>query len=411
MQVYILNPAYEIVGMIDEADSVLWEKKYNDIGEAEIYLPCSTEYLELLKEDNYLYRYDDDMFCKIESVEIQTDEEQGDYIIATAKDICRILAGRIVRWSIVYSGTVAGFFEKVLNDNVVNPAELYRRITNFTIDKSNFLEFTDKIEVSAFTDDLLNLVISTCKAYNYGFRVSYDISVGKLVFRLYKGINKASASADEYIEFSPAFSNILTSSYKTDKGNYKNVVYVGYKDANDETQLLSMYNGGVQPTGEDRREIYVDGTGTSRDIKYEELLQMYPSLVKVSGTETDDNGKTVVVATYYSSEDAPQIPSAAVATSTGEGDKEKITVTDYTYLTLIRSIGSNALAERKRTKEYSGSVDTVDTYDYKIDYDLGDVVRVINEYGIEAEAQIVSVMESDDIENGYQVEPKFEYLN
>lgn len=411
MQVYILNPAYEIIGMIDEADSVLWEKQYNDVGEAEIYLPCTTEYLELLKEDNYLYRYDDDMFCKIEIVEIQTDEEQGDYIIATAKDMCRILAGRIVRWSIVYSGTVAGFFQKVLNDNVINPAQSYRRIPNFEIDTSNFSEFTERIDVSAFTDDLLNLIMTTCKAYNYGFRVSYDISVGKLKFRLYKGVNRASEDSDEYVEFSPVFSNILTSSYKTDKSNYKNVVYVGYKDANEQVQLLSMNNGGVQPEGEERREIYVDGTGTSRDIKYEELLQMFPSLVKVSGTATDENGKTIVVASYYSSEDAPQTPETAVATSTGEGEKEKITVTDYTYLMLIRAIGANVLAERKKTKEYSGSVDTVDTYEYKKDYNLGDVVKVINEYGIEAEAQIVSVMESDDIDNGYQVEPKFEYLN
>lgn len=411
MQVYILNPAYEIIGMIDEADSVLWEKQYNDVGEAEIYLPCTTEYLELLKEDNYLYRYDDDMFCKIEIVEIQTDEEQGDYIIATAKDMCRILAGRIVRWSIVYSGTVPGFFQKVLNDNVINPAQSYRRIPNFEIDTSNFSEFTERIDVSAFTDDLLNLIMTTCKAYNYGFRVSYDISVGKLKFRLYKGVNRVSEDSDEYVEFSPVFSNILTSSYKTDKSNYKNVVYVGYKDANEQVQLLSMNNGGVQPEGEERREIYVDGTGTSRDIKYEELLQMFPSLVKVSGTATDENGKTIIVASYYSSEDAPQTPETAVATSTGEGENEKITVTDYTYLMLIRAIGANVLAERKKTKEYSGSVDTVDTYEYKKDYNLGDVVKVINEYGIEAEAQIVSVMESDDIDNGYQVEPKFEYLN
>lgn len=411
MQVYILNPAYEIIGMIDEADSVLWDKKYNDVGEAEVYLPCSTAYLELLKEDNYLYRYDDDMFCKIESVEIQTDEEQGDYIIATAKDMCRILAGRIVRWQIVYSGTVAGFLRKVLTDNVINPAQAQRRIANFEIDTSNFSEFKDTIEVSAFTNDLLNIVLSTCKTFNYGFRVSYDISVGKLKFRLYKGVNKASADSDDYIEFSPAFANILSSHYKTDKSNYKNVVYVGYKDTTDETHLLSMHYGGTEPQGENRREVYVDGTGTSRSITYEELLQMYPSLVKVSGTATDENGKPVVVASYYSSEDAPQTPETAVATSIGEGENEKITVTDYTYFKLIRAIGSNTLEEHRPTKEYSGNADTVDTYEYKTDYNLGDIVKVINEYGIEAEAQIVSVLESDDNENGYQVEPKFEYLN
>jgi hypothetical protein len=53
----------------------------------------------------------------------------------------------------------------------------------------------------------------------------------------------------------------------------------------------------------------------------------------------------------------------------------------------------------------------VDTYEYKTDYDLGDVVKIINEYGIEAEARVTEVMESEDNENGYTIEPKYEYHN
>jgi hypothetical protein len=63
------------------------------------------------------------------------------------------------------------------------------------------------------------------------------------------------------------------------------------------------------------------------------------------------------------------------------------------------------------TQSFEGDVDTVASYAYKVDYNLGDIVKVINEYGIEAEARITEIMESDDADNGFSVEPKFEYLN
>ena len=52
MQIYILDPEYDVIGIIDEYESVLWDKKFNDIGEAEIYVPCDEKYLALLQKGN-----------------------------------------------------------------------------------------------------------------------------------------------------------------------------------------------------------------------------------------------------------------------------------------------------------------------------------------------------------------------
>lgn len=399
MELYILNSRYEIVGMIDAAESILWNKKYNDIGYCEIYVPCDEEMLALLQRGHYVYRYDDDMFCKIETVEITTDAEEGDYIIATANDMGNILAGRIVRWQIVYSGTVAGFIKQVLVENLINPVQSQRRITNFEVDDSNFSEFRDRIDVTTSAEDILQLIMATCKAYNYGFRVSYNINTQKLVFRLYRGADKATAQSDEYIEFSPTFANILSSNYKEDESNFKNIAYVGYMNSNEEFALLSMYNGTSETDGEDRREVYVDGTQQSREVTLDELKGLFPSAYRAGNTYyIDDAGETIAVATVEVMENA----------ETGESE-EKITVTDYSYMLMIQRLGRFALAEHTKKQSISGSVDTIDTYEYKEDYDLGDVVKVVNEYGISAEAQIVEIMESDDNENGYVIEPIFEY--
>lgn len=414
MQLYLLNKSYELVGVVDEAESILWRKKYNDAGECEIYAPCDEALLALLKKGYYVYRYDDDMFCKIKTVEIETDVENGDHIIATAADICTILSGRIVRWQIVYSGTVGGFIKKVLTDNVVSPAQEKRKIANFVIDDSNFSRFSEKIEVSTFTDDLLALITAACKTYNIGFRLTYDMTAGKLTFKLYKGENKASAASGEYVEFSPSFANIISTRYRTDDTNYKNVVYVSYKNAEGGTELLSLYRGASEPQGEDREEIFVDGTGTSRDITLEELEQMFGT---VSSRETviTEGTKSVTSRTYSAVVDRTPVDVATsvqdVVESGAEPAEEKITVTDYTYLLLIRILGENALAERVKTQEFSGDVDTGVSYVYKVDYNLGDTVKAMNDYGIEAEAQITEVLESEDNEDGYNIEPTFEFKN
>lgn len=415
MQVYILDPDYNFLGMIDEAESVLWIPRYNDAGECEIYIPCTDAYLSLLRRGHYVYRYDDDMFCKIESLVIETSVENGDYIVATAKDICNILAGRIVRWQIVFSGTFGEFIQKVINENAINPKDANgillesRQIKHFSFDASNIAEFSEKIEVSTFTDDLLQLIVAACKTYNIGFRVSFNTETRKLVFRLYRGKNKASITGEEYVEFSPAFANIISSRYTEDEGSYKNVAYVGYKGADEQVHLLSLYKGNEEPQGEARREIYIDGTGTSRDIAYEELKQMFPDVKRNPSTMGSETKGYYYIGTLGTSTE--QSVATFEVTTTNDVKTEKITVTDYTYLLLIRALGENGLAERVMSQSFEGDVDTIDTYEYKVDYNLGDIVKVINEYGIEADARITEVMESEDAENGYAVEPKFEYIN
>ena len=400
MKLYILDANYDTLAYLDESESVLWHKKFNDLGECEIYIPCDIEMLSILRKGHYVFRYDDDMFCKIESIEIKTDEQNGDYIVATATDMSKILSGRIVRWNTVFSGTVAQFIKKLIYDNIVVPKDeqgrfhTVRAISNFVFDmtEEEMAEFTDTIEASVNTDDLLQLIITTCKSFDYGFRTSFDIRNKELKFRLYKGVNRTDVNNDNYVEFSNAYANIISSNYKVDDGNYKNVAYVGYKSADkddDNVYLLSLYDGQefgeVEPQGEARREIYVDGTSTSREMTFDELQQLFPNVRKDSGS-------------YYSGD---------IQVATEKDDK--ITATDYTYLYLIRIIGRNLLAQKVVTEVFTGAVDTIDTYQYKVDYNIGDIVRVINEYGIESDAQVVGIMESEDNESGYVVEPRFQF--
>lgn len=415
MQIYILDNNYDLLGVIDEQEDIVFNKRFNDVGYCALKVSCDAEMLGMLRRGNYIYRFDDDMICKIETATIDTDVEQGDYLTVDAVDMNNILAGRIVRWEVSYSGTVLGFIEKLITDNIINPrndsGELItaRKISNFELYEMTDEEragFTETINVAKdnATQDLLQLVMTTCKTYNYGFRVSFNIETRKLIFRVYKGKNKATTASDEYVEFSPNYANIIASHYKEDESNYKNVAYVGYKSTNKDDEnvyLLSMYEGETEPQGEDRREMYVDATNTSREITLDELNALFGSVTKDTTLYqymATVDGKSTAVASYE------------MATTDGQ-ITEKITATDYTYLLLIRAAGKNALAERTKTQVFDGEVDTLDTYQYKTDYNLGDIVKVSNEYGIEATAQITEITESESAESPYAIEPTFEYIN
>ena len=150
--------------------------------------------------------------------------------------------------------------------------------------------------------------------------------------------------------------------------------------------------------------MYIGETSVSREVTYGELKALYPQATPNLATKK-----------YYKND---LLGSNAVATfelaDTPNEDgtiDETIYLTDYAYIPLLRQDAINALAERTKTQEFGGNVDTIDTYEYKVDYNLGDIVKVINDYGIEAEAQITEIMESEDNDNGYQCEPKFEYIS
>ena len=66
----------------------------------------------------------------------------------------------------------------------------------------------------------------------------------------------------------------------------------------------------------------------------------------------------------------------------------------------------NSLSNKK-AKTFEGEVDYKTTYEYGVDYSLGDIVDVADIYGHEMKARIVEVTFSDD-EEGFSVNPSFE---
>ena len=82
----------------------------------------------------------------------------------------------------------------------------------------------------------------------------------------------------------------------------------------------------------------------------------------------------------------------------------QVSASDYT--TLLKNRGLEKLAERVYTESFEGEVEPNYTYKLGIDYNIGDIVEVINEYGIAASTRILEVIESEDV-SGVHIIPTF----
>ena len=246
-----------------------------------------------------------------------------------------------------FNGKVCDLIAKLINDTIVAPRRSSRKINNFTIDTSNFNAFTDTIDFASEPENIYTIVEDLCKSYGYGFKTT--LKDGVFTFHLLQQVNKADKYGEQYIEFSNDNANIKTTDYEEDTEEYKNTMLI---------------------TGEeDHLQIIEEGAGMNRYEDYYECT----------------------------------IP----LTWKDELDIEH-TYTDEEYNKIMLSLGLTELKKKNVNVAFTGTVD-FDSYEYRKDYNVGDIVKIKNEYGISINALIIEVLESEDNENGYEVEPVFEY--
>lgn len=344
MEINVLNKNFEKVAIVDDYVSLIWCKRYYDIGALDLEIEASMTTLSIFKKGYYITRDDDDTVFRIETLEIDTREDNDDSLIVGAYDIKDILKQRIVWNQINFTGTVENYIRTILNQNIVSPTNTDRRISNFKLSAAK--GFPEQIEQQVTYDDISEKVIEICTTYGYGWKVT--LNNGNFYFDLYKGVDHSiNQEENVHIVFSSDNENLVSSKYNTDDSEFKNVALVGGEGEGVDRKTRTIGSA----RGLDRFEVFID--------------------------------------------------ASSLSTNTPEGD-----LVDY-YNALIAE-GKEKLAEFAVTTSFEGEVDS-NSYKYKTDYNLGDIVTVQNQYGITVNARITEIIESWD-EEGYSVEPKFEYF-
>ena len=425
IDIVVLDGDLNRIDVVDNYESLIWVSRYNDIGDCELYLPATDKAIQLLRKGYYLARDDDDMVCRIERVEIDTDVENGNYLAVTGYDVKKILDQRVIWSQMNVDGYVEDELRTMVQNSVCTPALYGRQIKNsvgqqmfYLGDPAGFTEVTtEQISYKNVGEKIREI----CLKYHWGYKVV--IESNKFWFVLYDGTDRTSS-----VVFSEDYENLRSTKYIDDSSNLANVALVaGEGEGSQRSRNVSGYAEGI-----DRYEIFVDAKDLSRTIKFEELTDLYPlssvggqgyidgkyykmSYINIAIVDADQlaqleinypNGEEITIDgnLYYRTYD-PIIADLETTAPTGD---ESVILRPIIYDIYLLNRGYEKMSEYSGIITFEGSVEPDVTFTYKQDYFLGDIVTVVNKYGIEVGARIVEVIENED-SNGYKLEPKFEY--
>ncbi|MCR5652234.1 MAG: siphovirus ReqiPepy6 Gp37-like family protein [Ruminococcus sp.] len=432
MDVYVLNNDLELIGIVNGYKSLIWSNRYDKIGECELYVEASTENFSLLREGYFLIRLDDDMVCRIKRIELDTNVESGNYLIVNGYDTKDILDQRIVWETETCKGSIEEFIRYLITTELINPSDASRMILKS--DSSSLLQlgtaagFTEGKAEQVSYQNLGEKIREYCNTYNWGYKVQLISS--HLVFSLYKGVDRS-----REVIFSDKYENLSSTKYVEDGTKLGNVALVGGQGEGWKRRRQAY---GIA-TGLNRYEQFVDAKDQADQMTYGELTRQYPNgLITAvqgegcvyyipqirlpimsaehlawlqsyhTGEEIDINGIAYYQTTFGEHIILADLPTISDPTETPKS-KDNVILSDFMYYNDLISRAIDKLAEYKKTTSFEGVVIPNVTFTYKVDYNLGDVVKVRNEYGIEKNARIKEVTEVMD-ENGYKCNPTYEYI-
>ena len=223
-----------------------------------------------------------------------------------------------------------------------------------------------------------------CQTYGWGYHVRYNN--GALYFGFDKGTDRSST-----IIFSHDLDNLNSTQQIIDDTHMGNVALVaGEGEGSDRIKDVVGSGSSVN-----RYEIYVDARDISQKITYEELTDLYPT-----GT-IEQHGSKYYYVTIPDNVEVAEVPSASPSAS------DTVILDATIYEDYLQAKGTEALAEYGEKSTLEGSISPKSQFKYKTDFFLGDIVTIDNGYS-STTARIVEIVEVFD-DNGYSLEPKFEY--
>lgn len=348
MNIYIYDSDLNLLSIVDTFNSLIWNRKYNKNGNFELYVPLTKGNIEYLKIGNVI-RKENDLECAlIEGKEITLDNTGTEQIKIYGSFINVYLGYRLVVETRYFTGKAEKLIYNIVKTNALSTgAREIPLLTVPTIEKG----FTESVDYQSTFGNLLEEIEKICNTVEFGFKSTIDIQNKKLLFEVYKGTDRStSQSIIAPCIFSRQYENILSQTYTENQQDIKNIAVIQGEGEGDSRK--TVYMDWKDIGGLERREFYVD----ARDLK-----------------QTVDN----------------------------------VTMSDNAYENLLMQRGKEKLAEHKEIKTFECSINTLGNNQYKIDYDLGDIITFVDDLlNIKMDTRITEIQEI--YENGkLEINPTF----
>ncbi|KRU42198.1 siphovirus ReqiPepy6 Gp37-like family protein [Clostridium sporogenes] len=368
MELYIFNRDLELKGILDTFTSLRWIRRYSKTGEFELHCALNSNVLELLKRENIVYKKDDIEAGYIETRQLKIGQDGQEYLEIKGKFLTNYLDRRISWDRVNFSEKTEELMRKLVNDNAINPTNINRKIDNLIL--GDLKGFIEDIKYQNSFGNIIEQLENISNTSNLGYRNILDIKNRKIIFDVYKGVDRTVNNGTiAPCIFSRDFENILEQEYMDSLNNYRNTTLIAGAGEGKDRKLTSIESG----IGLDRFELYVD----ARDIEDKEEK-------KKIVTETDEEGNI-----------------------TEHEETEEVEIPWERYKPLLIQRGEEKLSECEEIQTFDSKINTQGNNVYKKDYDLGDIVTVVDKkWGIRIDARITEIEEIYE-EKGLEVNVVF----
>lgn len=372
MEIYTLDKNLNTNLIIDSFESFIWNVRYNEYGDFEIYARPSKELIDAFENDTYVWIPEEPnrpMF--IETIAITTDVEEGNHLKITGHSLESVLDRRIIYHDTELKGNFQDMIEKLLNAAVINPTDTKRKIDNFKMVKSEDTRITEiTIDTKVNGGEKLGETINTlCQEKDIGWKITFNDD-NEFVFELFAGVDRSyDQDTNDYVVFSKDFDNLISSDYTNDKIAYNvtATVIVGESDGYNKPQ-------GQRPTeslGDSNDIVYLDITNASGLDR----IEVKTDCSNVSSKKEDDT--QMWWSDYHE-----------VLYNKGKEEVEKLVKNSWTLEAEINHSGM---------------------FEYGKHYFVGDILQIENEYGITKKVRVTEMIRSQDT-SGLSMYPTFTIL-
>lgn len=364
----VRNSNREIIGILDDFQSVIWETSYYSTGAFEVYLQAAPQYINMLQTGNYVTRPDDENIGIIENINVEYSEEFGKMIAASGRFAKSLLDRRIIYNTsgnitgklsispVISSGLVETAVRKLVTDHIISSPQTARNISFITlgelqgITKKIVDESGNNAQLQTSFGNLLEYTDEMLHSYELGAKMVFDRETLQLKYTVYEGKDRSRNNTQNNLPIIMAqeYDNFFSSKYEKNTTQFKNTALIG-GEGEGTNRFCTMI--GTNATGLNRREVWIDASAQSK--------------------------------TY-------------------ELNGEQKQYTDDEYLALLKSAGTQTIADYQIAERYEGELN-VNTLTYKTDFNIGDIITVEdNELNIYINPRIITVIENQD-ESGYSI--------
>ncbi|WP_420768768.1 siphovirus ReqiPepy6 Gp37-like family protein [Parageobacillus thermoglucosidasius] len=352
----ILTPQLDLLAEIDNHESLLFTRRWHEVGEFELRINRYKRHTELLQRSNLIMLgASRNKVGIIRHREIELDEngKASENWLVKGIALKGVAAQRITVPPVGDShdranGPAETVMKHYVNNHVVNPVDTKRKIDMLVIALDQ--QRGSSISWESRFKNLAEELVEISKASGLGWDVILDFERKKWVFDVFVGRDlTVNQSVNPPVIFSPQFESLKQLSFVESDFNYRNYGYIA-----------------GQGEGEDRRVVEVgDAEGLSR------------------------------IETFIDARDI------------SEEDENQQVLPEEQVIAKLRERGQQKLSEFAQEFFLEGQILTNSPFKYEIDYDLGDIVTIQNrEWGVTRDARITEIKEIYE-PGGFQIEATF----